>query len=81
MGGAGTCPHSPRMMIISLHALFVFTGWLFLFAVLMAAGLLFTMVFFVRIRFSSPTTRSSEHLGTPRRSSCSPTWSAITSTL
>ena len=24
-------------------------GWLFLFAVLMAAGLLFTMVFFVRI--------------------------------
>jgi len=25
------------------------TGWLFLFAVLMAAGLLFTMVFFVRV--------------------------------
>jgi hypothetical protein len=26
-----------------------YTGWLFLFAVLMAAGLLFTMVFFVRL--------------------------------
>lgn len=59
---------------------FCFTGWLFLFAVLMAAGLLFTMVFFVCSRFSSTTTCSSHHLGTPRRSSCSPTWSVITST-
>jgi hypothetical protein len=28
-----------------------YTGWLFLFAVLMAAALLFTMVFFVRFLF------------------------------
>ena len=57
---------------------FVLTGWLFLFAVLMAAGLLFTMVFFVCTLFSSPTRCSSEYLGNPRRSSCSPTSNAIT---
>jgi hypothetical protein len=78
MGGAGTFPHLPTNHDL-FHAV-CFTGWLFLFAVLMAAGLLFTMVFFVCIRFSSPTTRSSERLGTPRRSSCFPTWSAITLT-
>ena len=32
------------------------TGWLFLFAVLMAAGLLFTMVFFVSLSFLNPLT-------------------------
>lgn len=41
------------------------TGWLFLFAVLMAAGLLFTMVFFVRLGSSSPTTCLTERFGTP----------------
>ena len=48
MGGAGGCPHlsSDIGLLSSLY-----TGWLFLFAVLMAAGLLFTMVFFVRLSF------------------------------
>ena len=32
-----------------LYKLSTRIGWLFLFAVLMAAGLLFTMVFFVRV--------------------------------
>ena len=32
-----------------MHHIALRTGWLFLFAVLMAAGLLFTMVFFVRL--------------------------------
>lgn len=62
-------------------------GWLFLFAVLMAAGLLFTMVFFVR---SSPklfTIVPSVHnfrsvcMTVPPctyRSSCSRTWNATT---
>lgn len=43
MGGAGT-----PIVFSSFHPLTLLSGWLFLFAVLMAAGLLFTMVFFVR---------------------------------
>jgi hypothetical protein len=49
MGGAGTCLHFSANDDLFMR--FVFTGWLFLFAVLMAAGLLFTMVFFVCNRF------------------------------
>ena len=48
MGGAGafaTFAQGQRAHAIP-HA-----GWLFLFAVLMAAALLFTMVFFVRFSF------------------------------
>lgn len=40
---------------------FTFTGWLFLFAVLMAAGLLFTMVFFVRIPYAIDFPNSSDY--------------------
>jgi hypothetical protein len=79
MGGAGAC------LLLAAWAAFsrLCTGWLFLFAVLMAAGLLFTMVFFVRLRLprdisTQPAQQSAEF--PVYRSLCSPTWSATTST-
>ena len=48
-------------------------GWLFLFAVLMAAALLFCMVFFVRVSLTLQLC-----MPTIYRSSCSQTWNATT---
>ena len=45
MNGAGA---SAVLVLSRLHAYDSYPGWLFLFAVLMAAALLFSMVFFVR---------------------------------
>jgi hypothetical protein len=41
--------NDPHRFRVIHHHVALRTGWLFLFAVLMAAGLLFTMVFFVRL--------------------------------
>lgn len=56
-------------------------GWLFLFSVLMAAGLLFTMVFFVSLPLILIPIRPPTHSHTFRspRSSCSQTLNAIIS--
>lgn len=72
--------HTCRMTHISLKI-----GWLFLFAVLMAAGLLFTMVFFVCIALAfhgvhlAAIPIADVHAHPPsHRSSCSQIWSATT---